>query len=568
MKQMNLHVYLTGSGKPETIPLPEKDVVIGSARDADIVLDHKDVSPYQARLSKQGIEWTIEDLDASVVTLIDKRPLLGKRVLKPDSTIEIGHCKVVFTSSGNQPETIPVPAAKPKSPPEKPTVPSPVPQPPAPQPRSRESSLVHKNRAKYDEYKAKIHRLMVDNLRLINLLEVDESTKQEAVRIVSELVAKNPPPPGLDRKRIEKEVFDEAFGLGPLEDLLVDPEITEVMVNRRDQIYIERHGKLTLTDTSFSSDDKVRLVIDRIVTPLGRRIDESSPLVDARLADGSRVNAVIPPLSIKGPCITIRKFPERTFGIDELVGFGSMTREMGEFFALAVKNRKNIVISGGTGSGKTTLLNVVSSFIPDSERIVTIEDAAELRLPQEHVVSLESKPASIEGKGAIGIRELVINALRMRPDRIVVGECRGKEALDMLQAMNTGHDGSLTTAHANSTRDVLARLETMVLMAGMDLPVRAIREQISSAIDIVIQQSRMPDGTRKIIDVVEVTGMEGDKILLQQYFYFKQEGYDADGRLRGRFICTGLIPNFVQEMRERGIPVDLTMFRETEEDTR
>jgi len=558
---MILHLYRSGDINPETIPLKDKPVIIGCAREADIVLPPGDVSPRHARLVPTNGEWVIEELDAKITILVNKVPLLGRKKIRPGTEIQMGSHRLVCAVTGEAP-------APPKT--ERraaqPAIPAAAP------PKSEKKELVRaklspeelKRRKELDAYKDGIHREMVTNLRLINLLEVDEGTRQKSMEIVRKLVAKNPPPRGVPQEQIVKEVFDEAFGLGPLESLLNDKTVTEVMVNRRDQIYVERSGKLTLTDCSFTSDEKLRLVIDRIVTPLGRRIDEGSPRVDARLKDGSRVNAIIPPLSIHGPCVTIRKFSDKPFTVDDLVGFGSFTREMGAFFKLAVRYRQNIVISGGTGSGKTTLLNLVSSFIPSDERIVTIEDAAELKLPQEHVVSLESRPPSIEGKGGIGIRELVINSLRMRPDRIVVGECRGKEALDMLQAMNTGHDGSLTTGHANTTRDILARLETMVLMAGMDLPVRAIREQISSAVDVIIQQTRMGDGSRKVIDVVEVTGMEGDKITLQQIFYFKQEGYHENGKVKGRFVATGMIPHFIQEIRDRGVDVDLSIFRKTE----
>ena len=372
-------------------------------------------------------------------------------------------------------------------------------------------------------------------------------------------------PAWLPAEALVKEVVDEAVGLGPLEDFLADDSVDEIMVNGWDHVYVERHGKITLTDKQFTSNDQVLAVIRRILAPIGRRVDESSPMVDARLADGSRVNAIIPPLCLTGPTITIRKFARTPYTHLDLIRFGSITPAMAEFLKLAVHNRRNIIISGGTGSGKTTFLNILSGFIPHTERIVTIEDAAELRLAQEHVVSLESKPASIEGKGEIPIRKLVINALRMRPDRIVVGECRGGEALDMLQAMNTGHDGSLTTLHANSPRDALARLETMVLMAGLDLPTRAIREQVASAIHLIVQGARLPDGTRKITNISEITGMEGDTIIMQTIFEFTQTGFDEHGRVLGSLHATGAMPKFVHELRQRGIEVDMGMFRTEEE---
>src|SRR3954447_19956934 len=321
----------------------------------------------------------------------------------------------------------------------------------------------------------------------------------------------------------------------------------------------EARGKLRLTDVTFDDDEHVRRIIDRIVAPLGRHVDESSPICDARLPDGSRVNIVLPPVSLVGPTITIRKFAKTPLRIDDLIRFGTTTPELSEFLRACVLARLNIVVSGGTGSGKTTLLNVLSSFIPDDERIVTVEDAAELQLRQDHVVRLEARPANIEGKGAITIRDLVINCLRMRPERIIVGECRGREALDMLQAMNTGHDGSLTTGHANTPRDMLARLETMVLMAGMDLPVRAIREQISSAVDVIVQQSRMRDGTRKVTHITEVQGMEGDKIILQDCFLFEQEAFE-NGRVIGGVKPTGVRPKFMPKIEEAGITLPPTIF--------
>lgn len=415
--------------------------------------------------------------------------------------------------------------------------------------------------------KIKIHTLLVEEMKKKNIgiettIITSAELKDEVLKTVekifssevSEIKSKN------DRDRLIKEVLDEALGLGPLEDLLKDNEITEIMVNNKEQVYIEKKGKLFLSDKKFISDKQLLSVIERIVTPIGRRIDESVPLVDARLLDGSRVNAVIPPLALKGPSITIRKFSKKRWTIEDLISYGSLSKEAGEFIRICVLSRKNIVISGGTGSGKTTLLNVVSSFIPSDERVITIEDSAELNLPQEHVITLESRAANIEGKGAITIRDLVRNALRMRPDRVVVGECRGGEALDMLQAMNTGHDGSLTTAHSNSPRDTLSRMETMVLMAGMDLPLRAIREQISSAVDLIIHQSRFKDGTRKITHVTEVVGMEGDVITIQDVFLFKQTGIDSNGKVLGGLEPTGIMPSFIEELKSAGIEIDRKIF--------
>ena len=361
-----------------------------------------------------------------------------------------------------------------------------------------------------------------------------------------------------ERRRLIDVLEADALGLGPLQRLMDDPTIDEVMVNGHDAIYVERNGLIEKTRLSFSSEAQLRRVIERIVARVGRRIDESSPLVDARLLDGSRVNAVIPPLTVNGSSLTIRKFSKTPFTADDLIGFGSMTSGIAELLRACVEARLNILVSGGTGTGKTTLLNVLSSFIPADERIVTIEDAVEIKLQQEHVVTMEARPPNIEGAGAISIRDLVRNSLRMRPDRIVVGECRGAEALDMLQAMNTGHDGSISTLHANSPRDALSRLETMCLMAGMDLPMRAIREQVASAVDLVIQITRLRDGSRRITSITEVMGMEGETIVMQEAFAFDYKaGVDEHGRFLGNQISTGIRPRFTEHFAERGIPFDL-----------
>ena len=362
-----------------------------------------------------------------------------------------------------------------------------------------------------------------------------------------------------ERVRMLEQITDEIIGLGPLEPLLRDETVTEIMVNGPRQVYIERNGRLELTNVVFQNDDHVMRIIDRIISPIGRRIDESSPMVDARLTDGSRVNAIIPPLSLIGPVITIRKFSASPFTVEDLIRFGTATPEMFDFLRACVEARLNLFVSGGTGSGKTTTLNVLSSFIPNDERVITIEDAAELQLRQEHVVTLESRPPNIEGRGEVPIRELVRNSLRMRPDRIIVGECRGGEALDMLQAMNTGHDGSMSTGHANSPRDMLARLETMVLMAGVDLPLRAIREQVSAAVDLVVQQSRLKDGTRRIVNITEVQGMEGDVIVMQDVFVFEQTGV-VEGKIQGRLRATGIRPKFVEKFEMKGIHLPRGLF--------
>ena len=388
-----------------------------------------------------------------------------------------------------------------------------------------------------------------------------EDTAREKIRgIIDEVVSNGKLPAGIDPDRLEEDIFNEAMRLGPLEELLADESVTEIMVNGPEKVYIERGGKLVLSDCQFSDDASVMAVIERIVAPLGRRIDESQPYVDARLADGSRVNAIIAPLALSGPTITIRKFAKKALTPEDFVRFGTWTPDAAKFMELCVRLRKNIIVAGGTGSGKTTLLNLLSGYIPENERIVTVEDAAELRLQQPHVVRLEARPPNIEGKGAVTIRDLVKNCLRMRPDRIIVGECRGGESLDMLQAMNTGHDGSLTTVHANSPRDVISRLETMVLMSGMELPSKAIREQIASAVDIIIHESRLSDGSRKVDSITEVTGLEGNQIVMQDLFTFRQTGVSENGKIIGTFQPTGAMPTWYDQLAGRGITCDPRMF--------
>lgn len=429
------------------------------------------------------------------------------------------------------------------------------------------TSVDEAREAAYQTVKAEIHAHIIDEMpdelqRVINNANADPKELRRLVEgMCADAIKENPfAIPLGDRERLIEELISEILGLGPIEPLLKDSSVTEVMVNGPDSIYIERKGRLQKTDVRFRNSEHLMHIIDRIVSAVGRRVDESSPMVDARLADGSRVNVIIPPLSLVGPCLTIRKFSKDVLTVDKMIEFGSFDQRMAEFLEHCVRGRLNIVVSGGTGSGKTTLLNVLSSYVPATERIVTLEDSAELQLKQDHVVTLETRPANIEGEGEVTMRDLVRNALRMRPDRIIVGECRTGEALDMLQAMNTGHDGSMTTAHANSARDALSRLETMVLMSGMELPLRAIRSQIASAVDIIVQIARLRDGSRKIINIAEVTGMEGDIITLQDLFFFENHGLDKDGRMTGRFISSGLRPQCIDKLAMNGVVLPPELF--------
>lgn len=424
----------------------------------------------------------------------------------------------------------------------------------------------------YQSIKKTVHRRLVAEMSpqeqmVLSAVHQDVAQVEQVIgNYVEKVLEENPfAVPVSERSKIVSDLKDEMLGLGPIEVLLKDPTVTEVMVNGPKKIFVERMGRLQLTDIQFHDDSHVMNIIERILSPIGRHIDESVPLVDARLEDGSRVNIIIPPLSLIGPCITIRKFATKALSVDNLITFGTLDRKMADFIKACIQARINILVSGGTGSGKTTTLNVLSSFIPENERIVTIEDAAELKLQQEHVVTLESRPANIEGNGEITIRDLVKNALRMRPDRIIVGEVRGGEALDMLQAMNTGHDGSLTTAHANNPRDALSRLETMVLMAGFEMPIRAIREQVSSAIELILQQSRLKDGSRKITYITEVQHMEGDVITTQDLFRFEQTGMDENGKLTGHFVSTGMQPGFMDKFQVNGVSLPDDFFMAEEE---
>ena len=512
--------------------------LIGSDSSCRIVLDDGSVEEAHAVLTLMEDESYIEDLTNAGVFVAGER-VVTRQPISTESTIQIGNYTLSFSTENAAPVSPATEAFKP--------------------------AVSLRKVSKIQAVKQQIHNELVTRLDLkrLSMSKLQESELQSKIQktlneIIGEIHTRLPE--NLDPQRLAKEIFDEAVGLGPLEDLLEDDSITEIMVNGPSQVYVERAGKLHLTDCSFINDASVNSIIERIVSPIGRRIDESQRYVDARLADGSRVNAVIHPLSLIGPCITIRKFSKDPFSVQDLIGFGTLTADVAEFLKACVLVRKNIIVSGGTGSGKTTLLNVLSSYLPNDERILTIEDAAELRLTQEHIVRLEARPANIEGRGAVSIRDLVRNALRMRPDRIVVGECRGSEALDMLQAMNTGHEGSLTTIHANTPRDALARLETMVLMAGLDLPIRAIREQVGSAVHMVCQISRFSDGTRKVSKITEISGLEQDRITLQDLFEFKQSGVDSEGRVQGRLHPTGAVPTFIEEIALRGISFNRAMF--------
>jgi len=568
-------------GTPEVMELIHDPFTIGKRSTSDLVLREPAVSRDHCEIVDGGHgKHFLRDKGSRNGTFVAGHKVGGDLLLRDGMELQVGPCRIIFrqaaitpattlkaadapAAKGPQEDHAPEPAGSATevflAPPEGAEAPPPAgPEEHTPRPWDREQATPV-------ELKRQIHAALLEKLDLKH--EDFERKSQEEIRaktervigaIVGELA--DQVPAYVRQEELVREIADEALGLGPLEYLLADSEVDEIMVNGWDRVYVERFGKIEKTGLRFTDNQQVTNIIRRIVSPIGRRIDESSPMVDARLPDGSRVNAIIPPLAISGPTLTVRKFAAEPFTVSDMVAFGTLSEPMAQFLQVAVESRQNILISGGTGSGKTTLLNVISSFIGPQERIVTIEDAAELNLPQEHVVSLEAKAPNIRGEGAIPIRKLVINSLRMRPDRIIVGECRGGEALDMLQAMNTGHDGSLTTLHANGPRDSLRRLETMVLMAGMDLPSRAIREQIASAMHLIVHTARLTDGTRKVVQIDEITGMEGDTFVLQDLFLFRQRGFDEGGRVRGYHTATGLVPDFVGKMRERGISVEPHLF--------
>ncbi len=545
---------------------------IGSDEDNRIMLPSPGISPSHALLVIREDSLSVEDLGSESGTFVDGVVVKGMQPLIPGQSVTIGQFALILRDGSAAPAA-PTPVLE-----EMPAVePAPAPTPalkpehePAPEPatisvpETSPGDVTAFKKIK-QSVKQQIHKELVERLDLKRLAatHIGEDALHKRAHDTLEGIVKDvcdKLPEGIDPMALVKEVYDEAIGLGPLEDLIDQDDITEIMVNGHEHVYVERRGKLELTDLTFLNDASVTAIIERIVSPIGRRIDESQPYVDARLKDGSRVNAIIAPLSLIGPCLTIRKFSKIPFTDQDLVRFGTLAPQIAEFAKIAVLGRKNIIVAGGTGSGKTTFLNVLSSYLPDSDRILTIEDAAELRLRQTHVVRLEARPPNIEGKGAITIRDLVRNSLRMRPDRIVIGECRGGEALDMLQAMNTGHDGSLTTIHANSPRDVVSRLETMVLMSGMDLPVRAIREQVASAVDLIIHESRYGDGTRKISKVTEVVGLEGDRVTMQDIFEYVQTGIGEGGTVLGTFRPTGAVPTWMEELKAKGLTLESDMF--------
>ena len=560
---------IDGGGAKRAMRIESAEALIGRHSSCDVRLESWRVGRTHARLTRTRGGILIEDLGHMTGTWINGARIVQHGPLTVADEIGIGGFKLrvaeppssrggAAPSAANAQSSAPAASAAPK------TALAALPPPPARTPKEPPAPMQSGSQDRI-VWRRKFHEKLLDTIDLRRrdfTRMTDEEIRAETGAVIRELMERESQlPPQIDRAALLHEVLNEAVGLGPLEDLLADETVSEIMVNRFDEVYVERGGRLVQHATSFSSDRAVMGVIERIVAPLGRRIDESSPLVDARLKDGSRVNAIIPPLALRGPTVTIRKFAKKRLEAEHLIGYGSISQEMATFLRVCVEQRKNVVVSGGTGSGKTTFLNVLSNFIPNGERIVTIEDAAELKLNHSHLISLEARPSNVEGRGQVSIRDLVKNSLRMRPDRIVVGECRGGEALDMLQAMNTGHEGSLTTLHANTPRDAISRLETLVLMAGMDLPLPAIRDQIASAVDILVQQTRFACGSRKITSITEVTGMENGRLQMQEIFRFERSGYGQDGKVRGAFVACDLVPTFYEELRTQGVTLDLEIFR-------
>jgi pilus assembly protein CpaF len=541
---MRLHVFNREDESTAEYEMRKSEIFIGTSSTNDVVLYQPSLSGRHLKLRFENGCTEVVDLESRTGTFVNGDRIQGGKVLQEDDTVSLGGYDLrVLPDGADQQAAV----------------------------QEVYWDVLESEEDRYDEslvpIKQEIHRRLIAflDLRRMDMKNIEDaelrSTTSRAIWSIMDAMG-DTIPEDMDRQNLHKEMLDEVLGLGPIEDLIKDETVSEIMINRKDQIFVEINGKLFLTSRSFASDESLLGIIERIVSPLGRRIDESVPMVDARLQDGSRVNAIIPPLSLKGPVLTIRKFSRDPFTFERLIEMGSLTESIFEFMKIAVTSRKNIMISGGTSSGKTSLLNVLCDLLPKSERIVTIEDSAELQLPQEHLISLESKPPNIQGKGEVTIRDLVKNSLRMRPDRIVVGEVRGGEALDMLQAMNTGHDGSLTTGHANTPYDILRRLETMVLMAGMELPIRAVREQVASAIHVIVQLMRFSDGTRRVVKVSEMVGLDQDgNYQLLDVFAFKQLGVGEGGRVLGKILPTGAIPNCFRELQESGISVNMDIFK-------
>ena len=533
------------------IPGNAGEFTIGRGEGCSLRLEEKTVSRRHARIFREAGGWFAEDLGSRLGTLLDGRPLVAKTAIASGAVLSIGGEEYRVT--------LPVEAGKTAA--------------PAPSPDKSKLPLYVPEGlgAEFGDAAlaamAKIHTRILEKMNVSETAglgsgkESGEKTTEALDGVLRELEYLIPD--GVDTAAIRQALLDDLVGFGPISPLIRDRAISEIMVNGPSDVFVEHKGLLKRTPVKFKDEAHLQLIIQRIVEPLGRHVDTASPMVDARLPDGSRVNAIIPPLALDGSLVTIRKFSDKKLTDDDLVKFGSLTPDMALFLREAVRARQNIIVSGGTGSGKTTLLNILSQFIPHGERVITVEDSAELKLDHENLCRLEARPANMEGSGRVSIRDLVINTLRMRPDRIVVGECRGAEALDMLQAMNTGHDGSLTTLHANSPRDALGRLENMVMMAGFELPSSAIREQVASAIDLIVQQLRLPDGSRKIVKISEITGREGEVIQMQDIFVFVQEGFDEEFHIRGHFEATGNVPRFIENLREAGdLRLDLKVFNQ------
>ena len=553
---MTLSYRLEGRAESERRQLPETavEVQLGRSSDCWLELPNPSVSRHHAKLERRDGIWLVSDSGSRGGTFLDGARIGGKHPLASGSLLKIGPYEITVTDDDETPPPAAGHALTGK-------------------PAARDGSFVEEFKdvaALYTpEMMALTHVIHTDVLEKLNLSETalteknDIETLRNVERCLDQTLRehRHEIPSKTPMELFRQVLMDELTGFGPISPLIRSPRISEIMVNGPDIVFVESGGRLYDSGVKFASDRHLMSIIQRIVEPLGRHVDDASPMVDARLPDGSRVNAIIQPLSLRGAALTIRKFADKKLTTDDLVSFGSLTRDMAAFLETAVRARKNILVSGGTGSGKTTLLNVLSLFIPQEERVITVEDSAELKLSHRNIVTLEARPANVEGKGRVTIRDLVVNTLRMRPDRIIVGECRGAEALDMLQAMNTGHDGSLTTCHANSPRDALARLENMVMMAGMELPSAAIREQVASAIDLIVQQTRLIDGSRKIVKVSEVTGREGSQILMQDIFTFEQTGISKDGAVEGYHTATGNIPNFIDELRKSGrLGLDMSVF--------